>query len=108
MPNMHELLDSVAQIISKDVIGKVWFTSLDLKCAFSQLPLSSLISSQWNFSFLNGFKTAFYGLTDITTEFQTAMDSTLQGLDGVICYLSDILVVTIKRFDVKGWALKNR
>ena len=28
------------------------------------------------------------------TEFQKAMDCTLQGLDGVICYLEDILVVT--------------
>ena len=53
-------------------------------------------------------------------EFQTAMDCTLQGLDGVICYLDDILVVTkgdvedqnslvdvaMKRLDVEGWALK--
>ena len=53
-------------------------------------------------------------------EFQTAMDCTLQGLDGVICYLDDILVVTkgdvedqnsivdvaMKRHDVEGWALK--
>ena len=34
-PNIHELINSVAQIITKDVPGKVWFTSLDLKYAFS-------------------------------------------------------------------------
>ena len=28
------------------------------------------------------------------TEFQKAMDCTLQGIDGIICYLDDILVVT--------------
>ena len=28
------------------------------------------------------------------TEFQKAMDCTLQGLEGVICYLDDILIVT--------------
>ena len=31
MPNIHELIDSVAQIITKDVPGKFRFTSLDLK-----------------------------------------------------------------------------
>ena len=54
------------------------------------------------------------------TEFQKAMDCTLQGLEGVICYLDDILVVTkgdvqehnnlvgkvMQRLDAEGWALK--
>ena len=101
MPNNHELIDSAAQIITKDAPGKVWFTSLDLKDAFSQLPLSSVTSSQFSFNILCGdatgtyrFKTGFYGLTDMPTEFQKAMDCTLQGLEGVICNLDDILVVT--------------
>ena len=127
MPNMHELIDSAAQIITKDTPGEVWFTSLDLKYAFSQLPLSELTSSHCNFSILCGeatgtyrFKTGFYGLTDMPTEFQKAMDCTLQGLEGVICYLDDILVVTkgrvedhnvlvervMSRLDEEGWALK--
>ena len=87
MPNIHELIDSAAQIITRNVHGKVWFTSLDLKYAFSQLPLSSLTSSHCNFNFLCGeatgtyrFMTGFYGLTDMPTEFQKAMDCTLQGL----------------------------
>ena len=72
MPNIHELIDSAAQMITKDVPGKVWFTSLDLKYAFSQLPLSSVTSSDCNFKILCGdatgmyrFKTGFYGLTDM-------------------------------------------
>ena len=54
------------------------------------------------------------------TEFQKAMDCTLQGLEGVICYLDDILIVTkgeiqehndlvekvMQRLEAKGWALK--
>ena len=54
------------------------------------------------------------------TKLQKAMDCTLQGLEGVICYLDDNLIVTkgdvqehnelvekvIQRFDVEGWALK--
>ena len=127
MPNIHKLVDSVAQIITEDVPGTVWFTSLDLKYAFSQLPLSSFTSSHCNFNILCGdatgtyrFKTGFYGLTDMPTEFQKAMDCTLQGLEGVICYLDDILVVTkgdvqdhnnlvervMQRLDAEGWALK--
>ena len=56
------------------------------------------------------------------TEFQKAMDCTLQGLEGVICYLDDILVVTkggvddhnllvdkvMERLNDEGWALKLR
>ena len=53
--NMHELIDSVAQIITRDMPGKFWFTSLDLKYTFSsQLPLSDLTSSHCNFSILCG------------------------------------------------------
>ena len=54
------------------------------------------------------------------TEFQKAMGCTLQGLEGVICYLDDILVVTegrvedhntlvekvMDRLNQEGWALK--
>ena len=124
MPNIHELIDSAAHVITRNVPGKVWFTSLDLKYAFSQLPLSSLTSSHCKFNILSGeatgtyrFKTGFYGLTDMPTEFQKAMDCTLQG---VICYLDDILIVTkgdirehnelvetvMQRLDAEGWALK--
>ena len=127
MPNMHKLIDSVAQIITRDTPGKVWFTFLDLKHAFSQLPLSDLTSSHCNFSILCGeatgtyrFKTGLYGLTDMPSKFQKAMDCTLQGLEGVICYLDDILVVTkgrvedhntlvekvMDRLNQEGWPLK--
>ena len=127
MPNKHELIDSAAQIITKDTPGKVWLTSLDLKYAFSQLPLSDLTSSHCNFSIFCGeatgayrFKTGFNRLTDMPTEFQKMMDYTLQGLEGVICYLDDILVVTkgrvedhntlvgndMDRLNEEGWTLK--
>ena len=84
MPNIHELINLVAQIITKDVPGKVWFTSLDLKYAFSHLPLSSSTSSHCNFNILCGnvtgtyrFNTGFCGLLDMPTEFQKATDCTL-------------------------------
>ena len=116
-----------AQLITRDTPGKVWLTSLDLKYAFSQLPLSELTSFHSKFSSLCGdatgtyrFKTGFYGLTDMPTDFQKVMDCNLQGLEGVICYLYDILVVTkggvddhntlvgkvIDRLKEKRWAPK--
>ena len=83
MPNMHELIDSAAQVITRDTPGKVYFTSLDIKYAFSQLPFSDLTRSHCNFSILCGeatgtyrFKTGFYGLTDMLTELQKAMNCT--------------------------------
>ena len=101
MPNLLELLDSAAQIITSDKVGDVWFTSLDLKYAFSQIPLIDEVSRQCNFNKVCGeqtgtyrFKTGFYGLTDMPKEFQKAMDNTLQGLSGVFCFLNGILVVS--------------
>ena len=127
MPNLLEPLDSAAQIITSDKIGDVWFTSLDLKYAFSQIPLSDEVSRHCNFNIVCGeqtgtyrFKTGFYGLTDMPKEFQKAMDNTLQGLLGVFCFLDDILIVSkgsirdhnilvdkvITRLDEEGFALK--
>ena len=77
MPNIEELIDSAAQIITSDVTGLVWFTSLDLKYAFSQLNFSKLTSSHCNFNIICGestgtyrFNTGFYGLTDMPSEFR--------------------------------------
>ena len=101
MLNLLELLDSAAQIITSDTLGDVWFTFLDLKYAFSQIPLSDEVSRHCNFNIVCGeqtgpyrFKTGFYGLTDMPEEFQKAMDNTLQGLSGVFCFLDDILIVS--------------
>ena len=127
MPNLLELLDSAAQIITSDTLGDVWFTSLDLKYAFSQIPLSDEVSRHCNFIIICGeqtgtyrFKTGFYGLTDMLKEFQKAMDNTLQGLSGVFCFLDHILIISkgsildhtilvdkvITRLDEEGFALK--
>ena len=127
MPNLLELLDSAAQIITSDKVGDVWFTSLDLKYAFSQIPLCAEVSCQCKFNIVCGeqtgtyrFKTGFYGLTDIPKEFQKAMDNTLEGLSEVFCFLDDILVVSkgsvvdhnfladkvFARLDEEGFALK--
>ena len=127
MPNLLELLHSAAQIITAKTEGTVWLTSLDLKYAFSQLPLDESVSKHCNFSIacreFTGtyrFKTGFYGLTDMPKEFQKAMDNTIQGIQGVFCFLDDILIVpkssvtdynetvdkVLSRLDKEGFALK--
>ena len=40
------------------------------------------------------FQTGFYGLTDMSSEFQKAMDYTLIGLKDAYCFLDDILIVS--------------
>ena len=123
-----ELLDSAAQIITSKDPGEVWFTSLDLKYAFSQLALNDSVSKHCNFNIVCGeftgtyrFKAGFYGLTDMPKEFQKAKENTLQGLSGVFCFLDDILSVSkssildynktvenvLQRLDNEGFALKG-
>ena len=60
MPNLLELLDSVAQIITAKKEGTVWFRSLDLKYAFSQLPIDESVSKHCNFSIVCGEFTGTY------------------------------------------------
>ena len=102
MPVVDELLSNVSNVISsaKDR-NDIWFTKLDLNYAFSQLPLSERTSKHCNFNLLGvkatgtyRFKTGFYGLTDMPTEFQKAIDRTLGLTDFSFCILDDILIAT--------------
>merc|ERR1711894_523373 len=96
-------MDNLVQVISTaSDTEEVWFTKLDLNYAFSQLPLSDETSKHCNFSIVGGkatgtyrFLTGFYGLTDMPTEFQKAMDRTLLNLANTFCFLDDILIVSV-------------
>ena len=48
MPYLLEQLDVAAQTINSNLPGEVFFTSLDLKYAFSQLQLSDSVSNHCN------------------------------------------------------------
>ena len=48
LPNIHELIDNVALQISEKSNGRVWFSNLDLKNAYSQLKLCNQTSKQCN------------------------------------------------------------
>ena len=60
MPNIHELIDNMALQISEKSNGRVWFSNLDLKNAYSQLKLCLQTSKQCNFSIGGGETTGTY------------------------------------------------
>ena len=76
MPNLFELIDNVAATITGHDERNIWFSSIDLKYAYSQIPLSKKASNQCNFNIVGGevtgsyrFKTGVYGLGDMLNEY---------------------------------------
>ena len=102
MPNIDSLIDSISQHINDSKQGdNVYFSTIDLKYAYSQLKLHPDTSRHCNFNIICGdstgtyrFKTGFYGLSDQPAEFQKAMDYTLVGLTSTYCFLDDKIVVS--------------
>ena len=88
MQNIDCLMDNIAQSISESSHeGEVLFSTIDLWYAYSQLPLGEATAKLCNFSIVGGqatgtyrFIAGFYGLTDMPSEFQNAIDNTLKGL----------------------------
>ena len=100
MPNIDELLDGVSQIVTANAVGTLYFKILDLKHAYSQLKLTAETSKQCKFNIMGGqatgayrFLTGFYGLADMTAEFQKAMDRTLNHAPNAFV-VGDILIVS--------------
>ena len=60
MPNIHEFIDNLALQISEKSNGRVWFSNLDLRNAYSQLKLCEQTSIQCSFSILGGETTRMY------------------------------------------------
>ena len=103
MQSIDHLVDSVALYISerRNLPGQYLFSKIDLKYAYSQIPLDENIQKNCNFNILGGratgtyrFINGFYGLTDMPATFQKTMDKTLQNIKTKFAYLDDILVIT--------------
>ena len=98
MPNIDMLIDTISQHLNNTQIGQqAYFTTLGLKCAYSQLKLHHDRAKYCNFNIICGestgtyrLKTGFYGFT----EFQKTMDYTLIGLQNTYCFLDDIIIVS--------------
>jgi hypothetical protein len=90
LPNIRILM---AHIKSANFI-----TKLDLKYAYSQLPLSEKTKRLATFAVPRGLyrmKAGFYGLKDLPESFQRMMDVIFHGMEKVVfVYFDDILIVT--------------
>ena len=87
MQSIDHLKDEVATYISerKQNPGQFYFSTIDLKYAYSQNPLDTNIQKYCNFSILGGkatgtyrFINGFYGPTDIPATFQKTIDKLLK------------------------------
>ena len=102
MPNIDTLIESISQQISAPASqNTAYFSTIDLKYAYTQLNLDANTANHCNFNIISGdmtgtyrFQTGFYGLTDMPAEFQKAMDYTLIGLKNTYCFLDDILIAS--------------
>ena len=77
MPNIDLLLNNIAQEVKSDKTKQTLFSKLDLRYAYSQIPLDQRTREHCNFSLTGGnatktyqFQTGFYSLTDMPAEFQ--------------------------------------
>ena len=104
MPNNETLIDSLSQIITDyktESADKIYFSTIDLKYAYSQLNLHPDTAKHCNFNIVSGdmtgtyrFKTGFYGLTDNPAEIQKTMDHKLIGLKSTFCFLDNSFIVS--------------
>ena len=103
MQSIDHLIDAVALQFSerKASPGMYWFSKIDLKHAYSQIPLDESIAKHCNFNILGGratgtyrFINGFYGLTDMPSTFQKTIEKTLEGINSNFAFLDGILFIT--------------
>ena len=103
MQSIDHLTASLAMHISANKLneGPWWFSKIDLKNVYSQIPLDESISEHCSFNILGGkatgtyrFINGFHGLTDIPATFQKTIDKTLGGCKNYFAFLDDILIAT--------------
>ena len=102
MPNTDNLNDMIQQNLNTNASQETaYFSTLDLKYAYSQLNLEpetarpctfNIISVEGTGTYL--FNTGFYGLTDMPAAFQKVMDYILVGLQNTQCFSEDIIIVS--------------
>ena len=87
MPNLEHLVDMVAEQLDNSVKRQAWYTSLDMRYAYGQVPLDKKPARHCNFQIIGGsatgtyrFITGFFGLTVMPTELQKVMDKELSSL----------------------------
>ena len=114
MPNIDLLLDNIAQVVKSYKSNQTLFTTLDLRYAYSQIPLDKTTREQCNFSLIGGnatgtfqFQTGLYGFTEIPAEFQKTGDLTLTNCNNRYAYHDYILIVTKRTLETHRQKLQT-
>ena len=103
MQCIDHLMDTISKKNSeqKNNPGTFYFSKIDLKYAYSQIPLHKDTQKHCNFNILGGnatgtyrFIDGFYGLTDMPATFQKAIDYTLNNINSAHAFLDDIIIIT--------------
>ena len=102
MPNIDNLIDTIQQNLNTSASQETaYFSTLDLKYAYSQFKLDPEAARHCNFNIIRGertgtyrFITGFYGLTDMPAAFLKVIDYFLIGFQNTYCFLDDIIVVS--------------
>ena len=103
MQSIDHLIDAVANYVSERSTeqGAFYFSKIDLKYDYRQIPLDPQLQKHCNFNILGGkatgtyrFLNGFYGLTDMPATFQKTIDVTLRNCHNKFAFLDDILVIT--------------
>ena len=103
LQSIDNLIDAAANYISEwsTEQGTLYFSKIDLKYVYSQIPLDTQLQKHCNFNILGGkatgtyrFINGFYGLTDMPATFQKTIDVTLRNCHNKFAFLDDIIVIT--------------
>ena len=73
------------------LVGDKKFTKLDLSHAYLQLPLDKYVTIN-TYRGLYKYTRLPFGISSAPATFQEVMDTILQGIPNIICYIDDILV----------------
>ena len=111
MQSIDHLMNTISKKISeiKNNTGTLFFSEIDLKYAYSQIPLHKDTQKHCNFKILGGNATGtyryingFYGLTDMPATFQTPIDYTLNNINSAHAFLE---VKVLSRLDKENLAI---
>ena len=89
IPNIEQILSSFS--------GKKYFTSMDLRSGYYQIPLAERSKPITAFAVPRGFyqfRVLPFGLTNAVSAFQRFMTSIFRELDFVNVYVDDILIAS--------------
>ena len=111
MQSINHLVDAVALYITQreNSPRTFWFSKIDLKYAYSQIPLDNSIAIHCNFSIFVGratgtyrFLNGFYGLTDMPATFQKTIDKTLESITSKLKLYEKELDKILKKLNNDG------